>query len=295
KEIAEKLKIPFTLIDCRKEYKETVLSYFRNEYRDGKTPNPCIYCNAYIKFGVLPSVAKKAGIDFEKFATGHYGRISFDEKSGLYQLKRAKDLKKDQTYFLYRLDQKILSQTLFPLASFTKEQTRKIAKEIGLKVADKPDSQDFYCGNYNGILNFKVQTGDIVDKDGKVLGKHGGFWNYTIGQRRGLGISSKEPLYVTKLLPKQNIVEVGGRDDLFSDSFIGNKVSWCSIEPPEKPIFCSVKIRQQHKEAEAEIAYNKADDTVRVKFKEPQSAITPGQSAVFYQDDIVLGGAIINL
>jgi tRNA-specific 2-thiouridylase len=293
-EIAKTIDIPFEVIDCRAEYKQVVLEYFKDEYKNGKTPNPCVRCNAYIKFGVLPNSAKKKGLVFDKFATGHYANIILNEADGLYQLHCAKDKDKDQTYFLYKLNQKILSNTLFPLASYDKSEIRKIAKEISLKVSDKPDSQDFYCGDYNDILNFPISYGDIVDKTGKKLGKHKGIWNYTIGKRRGLGISSKEPLYVIDILPKQNIIIVGSQEDLYSSKLSAHLVNWCSIKPPEKTIKALVKIRQQNKPALASIDYNRTDNTVDIVFDEPQMSITPGQSAVFYQDDMVLGGAIIS-
>ncbi|MDR3048654.1 MAG: tRNA 2-thiouridine(34) synthase MnmA [Elusimicrobiota bacterium] len=291
--IAKTLKIPFKVIDCRKEYKQIVLEYFKNEYKEGRTPNPCIMCNAYVKFGVLPDFAKKAGIDFDKFATGHYAKIVFDEKSNLYQMRKAKDKNKDQTYFLYRLNQKNLSQTLFPLGDMTKEEVRKTAQEIGLSVAQKPDSQDFYCGDYNDILQFPAKSGDIVDKSGKVLGKHKGIWNYTIGKRRGLGISSKEPLYVINILAKKNAIVAGKKEDLYSDSLIARDISWCSIPPTQEPFKASVKIRQQSIPALATISCD-AKNTAKALFDEPQMAITAGQSAVFYKDDIVLGGGIIH-
>ncbi|MDR3243661.1 MAG: tRNA 2-thiouridine(34) synthase MnmA [Elusimicrobiota bacterium] len=291
--IAQNLKIPFEIIDCKKEYKEIVLDYFKSEYKDGRTPNPCIMCNAYIKFKVLPNAAKKAGIVFDKFATGHYAKIEFDEISGLYQMRKAKDFNKDQTYFLYRLSQKTLSETLFPLGDYLKMEVRQIAADINLCAAQKPDSQDFYCGDYNDILQFPDKEGDIIDKNGKVLGKHKGVWNYTIGKRKGLGIYSKEPVYVIKILAKQNLIMVGSKDDLYSKSLNAKQVSWCSILPPKKPIKVMAKIRQQHKPASAEIII-KENNTAQVNFDEPQMSITAGQSVVFYQNDTVLGGAIID-
>jgi tRNA-specific 2-thiouridylase len=301
KKIAGFLKIPVEIIDCREEYKRVVLDNFKNEYKQGRTPNPCVWCNAYIKFGVLPEAAKRAGISFDKFATGHYAGITFNEDLKMCQLQRPKDKNKDQTYFLYRLPQKMLSQTVFPLGSYTKEEVRKIAKEINLPVAEKPDSQDFYCGDYNDILRFKTNPGDIIDKNGKVLGKHDGIWNYTIGKRKGLGLpgGSKEPLYVTNILAKQNVIMVGEKKDLYSSELIARKAAWGSIPAPQKPMKVFAKIRQQHSAAEADImplenAGGKISSDVRVIFKEPQMAVTSGQSVVFYQDDIVLGGGIID-
>ncbi|MDR1400794.1 MAG: tRNA 2-thiouridine(34) synthase MnmA [Endomicrobium sp.] len=292
--IADFIKIPLHIIDCREEYKKCVLENFRNEYKEGRTPNPCILCNAYIKFGVFPATVKKAGIVFEKFATGHYANIVFDNYHNMYQLHRGSDLNKDQSYFLYRFTQKTLSETLFPIGKYTKKHVRSIAKKIGIPVAEKPESQDFYCGNYNDILKFPVNQGDIVDKNGKILGKHNGIWNYTIGKRKGLGLTggTNNPLYVIDILSKQNSVVVGSKEDLYSSSLTAEKTSWCSIPNPKDSIEATVKIRQQHKPAKATIT-PKGTFLVKIKFSEPQISITVGQSAVFYKDNIVLGGGII--
>jgi tRNA-specific 2-thiouridylase len=292
--IATFLKIPLKVLDCRKEYKKVVLENFRNEYRQGRTPNPCVWCNACIKFGVLPNVAKKAGISFDKFATGHYANIGFDSSLNVYQLMTAVDTNKDQTYFLYRLTQKILSNVIFPLGQYSKNHVRNIAKEIGLPIAQKPDSQDFYCGDYSDILQFLPNPGDIIDKTGKILGRHAGIWNYTIGKRKGLGLSggTKYPLYVTNILAKQNAVVVGTKEDLYSSSLMASKVSWGSIPAPKEPIEVTAKIRQQHKPAKAVVAAQ-TSDLVKVEFAKPQMSITAGQSVVFYKNNIVLGGGVI--
>jgi tRNA-specific 2-thiouridylase len=292
--IADFLKIPIYILDCSQEYKRVVIENFRNEYKEGRTPNPCIWCNAYIKFGILPITARKNGIEFDKFATGHYANIVFNKSLNIYQLCKAKDAKKDQTYFLYRLNQKILSETIFPLGGLTKEEVREIAKKIHLPVAQKPDSQDFYCGNYNDILQFPKIPGNIVNKNGEILGKHAGIWNYTIGKRKGLGLSGgiKEPLYVINILSKQNVVVVGTKEDLYSLSLMARKVTWGSISLQKEPLKANVKIRQQHIPARAIIAPIGIDE-VKVEFEEPQMSITAGQSAVFYKDNVVLGGGII--
>ncbi|MDR0956830.1 MAG: tRNA 2-thiouridine(34) synthase MnmA [Endomicrobium sp.] len=292
--IADFLKIPLYILDCHKEYKKIVIENFRNEYKEGRTPNPCVWCNTYIKFGVLPQMTKKMGISFDKFATGHYANIEFNNSINLYQLKKAVDQNKDQTYFLYRLSQKILSETIFPLGKYSKEQIRTIAEKIKLPVAKKPDSQDFYCGNYNDILQLPVITGNIIDKSGKILGKHNGIWNYTIGKRRGLGLpgGTKKPLYVTNILAKQNVIVIGTKEDLYSSYTTLAKVLWCSIPAPKKPIKVKAKIRQQHKPAKAIVTPQKSDIAI-VEFEVPQMSITAGQSVVFYKDDIVLGGGII--
>jgi tRNA-specific 2-thiouridylase len=292
--IADFLKIPLHILDCREEYKKVVIENFKNEYKKGRTPNPCVWCNVYIKFGVLPSAAKKKGLIFDKFATGHYANINFNSSLNMYQLCKAADQTKDQTYFLYRLTQKILSETIFPLGKYTKDQVRDIAKEIHLPVAEKPDSQDFYCGDYNDILQFPAKQGDIVNKNGEVLGKHNGIWNYTIGKRKGLGLSggTKEPLYVINISAKQNVIVVGAKEDLYSSYLTAHKVSWGSIPVPKESIEASVKIRQQRTSVNAMII-PQGLTSVRVEFKEPLMSVTAGQSVVFYKDDIVLGGGII--
>ncbi|MDR3306639.1 MAG: tRNA 2-thiouridine(34) synthase MnmA [Endomicrobium sp.] len=294
RKIAAFLKIPAHILDCREEYKKVVIENFRNEYKKGRTPNPCVWCNAYIKFGVLPSTARKNNISFDKFATGHYANIIFNASLNMYQLRKAKDAAKDQTYFLYRLTQKILSETIFPIGQLTKEEVRNAAKKIRLPVAEKPDSQDFYCGDYNDILQFPKTPGNIVDKNGNIIGKHAGIWNYTIGKRKGLRLSggTKEPLYVINILAKQNVVVVGTKKDLYSASLTARKVIWSSIPIPKEPIEANVKIRQQHTPAKA-IITPQGIDAAKVEFTEPQTAIAAGQSAVFYKDDLVLGGGII--
>jgi tRNA-specific 2-thiouridylase len=292
--IADFLKIAVHILDCRQEYKKIVIENFRNEYKEGRTPNPCVCCNAYIKFGVLPLTAKKKGITFDKFATGHYANITYNNSINMYQLSKAKDAIKDQTYFLYRLNQKILSETIFPLGGVTKDEVRNIAKQIHLPIAEKPDSQDFYCGDYNDILQFPKIPGNIIDKKGKVLGKHDGIWKYTIGKRKGLGLSggTKEPLYVINILAKQNVVVVGTKEDLYSSFLTAREVTWGSVPIPKESIEANVKIRQQHTPAKAVITPIGLDEA-KVEFEKPQISITAGQSAVFYKDNVILGGAII--
>jgi tRNA-specific 2-thiouridylase len=295
KKIADFLKIPLYILDCREEYKKIVIENFRNEYKQGRTPNPCIRCNTYIKFGVLPATAKRHGLIFDKFATGHYANIKFENSTNMYQLCRALDETKDQSYFLYRLNQKILSEVIFPLGKLKKQDVRNLAKEVGLSVAQKPDSQDFYCGDYNDILQFPANSGDILNKDGEILGKHNGIWNYTIGKRKGLGLpgGTKEPLYVIDILAKQNAIVVGTKEDLYSKILAITKVSWSSIPAPTQTIQATVKIRQQHKPAKANIIPIN-NISAKIEFKEEQMSITSGQSAVFYKNDIVLGGGIIS-
>ncbi len=291
--IVKKLGIEFLTVDCRNEYRTTVLDNFRLEYACGRTPNPCVLCNSLIKFGVLPSAAAKQGIKFDKFATGHYARVEKDDKTGKYLLKKAVDLSRDQSYFLHRLKQEQLSHVLFPLGDKTKPEIREKARQAGLKVADKEDSMDFYCGDYNDLLNFPNKPGDIVTLDGKVVAKHNGIWNYTIGKRKGLGISGfATPMYVVKIDAKKNQVIIGPKEALYSDTLTADNVSWVAGEPPAKEFDCEIKIRNLHMPAKAHVT---VEDEKRftAKFMEPQMSITAGQSAVLYDGDIVLGGGVI--
>ncbi len=290
KRIADKIGIEFHTIDCSKDYEEIVINYFKNEYMAGRTPNPCVCCNRSIKFGVFPQLAQKAGIKFDKFATGHYARI--EEQNGRYILKRGINPKKDQSYFLYGLNQKQLSKILMPLGGYTKEEIRDIARKFELEVADKPDSQDFYNGDYNDILDAQPKEGNIVDINGKILGKHQGFWNYTIGQRKGIGVAAAAPLYVVELKKDTNEVVVAYKEDSLNKGLIATDVSFSAIETLNEPTKCKVKIRssQEPKEATIKLLEN---GKVEVMFDEVQPPIATGQSAVFYDNDIVLGGGII--
>jgi tRNA-specific 2-thiouridylase len=190
------LGIPFHLFDCSRDYEEVVLRYFREEYLAGRTPNPCVRCNALLKFGFLLDAARESGVVFEHFATGHYARVAFDGTSKRYLLKTARDARKDQSYFLYRLSQRQLSRTLFPLGGYLKSEVRRIARDENLPVHDHPDSQDFFSGDWNDLIGQPGAEGDIVDSRGAILGRHTGIWKYTIGQRRGLHLAKGRPLYV---------------------------------------------------------------------------------------------------
>ena len=290
KKIADQIGIPYHVIDCVTKYEDIVIANFKKEYLDGHTPNPCVWCNALIKFGVLPQVAKLNGVEFDKFATGHYARV--EEENGRYLLKRGIAPHKDQSYFLYRLKQEQLKNIILPLGNYTKDQIRAIAKENGLEVADKPDSQDFYGGDYNELLNVKDKIGNIVDTDGKVLGTHKGIWNYTIGQRKGLGVSSTEALYVLELRKETNEVVVGFADKTFKKSLIANNLNWIAIDSLDTPKRCQAKIRSTQQPVEVEIQ-PVSDCEVKVIFDDMQKSIAIGQSAVFYDGDTVLGGGII--
>lgn len=289
KKICEKLGIKHYVIDCSNEYEQTVLNYFKEEYMAGRTPNPCVRCNKYIKFGVFPDLAKKSGIEFDKFATGHYARI--EEKDGKFYLKKGVNPKKDQSYFLYGLSQEQLSKILMPLGNYTKDEIRDIARKYGFEVADKPDSQDFYNGDYNDILDAKPKKGNIVDTKGNILGTHEGFWNYTIGQRKGLGIAAPAPLYVKELRKDTNEVVVAYKEDSMNEGLIAYNVSF-NCEIPKTPLKCKVKIRsaQEPRSATVKVLENNKAEVV---FEELQNPIATGQSAVFYDNDTVLGGGVI--
>ena len=291
RKIAEQLDIPYHVVNCVEKYEEIVLKNFKQEYIDGRTPNPCVWCNAYIKFGALPEMAKLQGIEFDKFATGHYARI--EEKDGIYYLKRGIAQNKDQSYFLHRLKQEQLKNIILPLGGYTKEEIRKIALENGILSAEKPDSQDFYGGDYNELLNLKEKEGNIVDTKGNILGRHKGIWNYTVGQRKGIGIAAKEPLYVLKLDKDTNEVIVGFLDETFKKQLIASNVNFILPIETGNEIKAGVKIRSTQQPQSATIVKNE-DNTVSVTFDEYQKSIALGQSAVFYDNDNVIGGGIID-
>lgn len=291
--ICKEIGIPFYVFDCIEEYEKIVLENFKEEYLSGRTPNPCIRCNSLIKFNALPFMAKKAGIQFDKFATGHYARVNYNLDNNRYYLKRALDIKKDQSYFLYRLSQEQLSQIIFPLGGYLKEEVRQIAKKSGLHVFDKEDSQDFYSGDYNELLCVKNKQGNIIDSEGNIMGTHEGIWNYTIGQRKGIGIAYSEPLYVIALDKDKNEVIVGTEKDAYSKSLIATNFNWVAITELNSEMRITAKIRSSQTPKEVFIKNHNEKD-IYVEFIEPQKSVTPGQSIVFYQEDIVLGGGIID-
>ncbi len=299
KRVCDKLGIPHYTINCQEEFRNKVVDKFIKEYEKAKTPNPCIECNKYLKFGVFYQKAKELGCDF--IATGHYARIEFSEKYQQYVLKKSKEEKKDQTYFLYTVPKEELEHIIFPLQNYTtKEDTRKIAEEHGLSVAHKKDSQEicFVANNdYQAFLkkygNYQSKKGNILLKNGEILGQHQGFINYTIGQRKGLGISYKEPLYVTALNKEKNEVTVGTEKELYQKTLYANEINWLVNKSSEEPLKCKAKIRYRAKEAEAAVFYQQKDK-VKVVFDAEQRAITSGQSVVFYDDyGTVLGGGKI--
>ncbi len=290
--VCKTLGIPFFSIDLSREYKKHVIDYFRSEYLAGRTPNPCVRCNRQLKFGFLLEKAKASGIDFHRFATGHYAKL--EKIKNRYLLKKAVDQSKDQTYFLYGLSQKQLSSTLFPNGAFEKHEIRKKARDCGLEAADYPESQDFLAGGDYSVLFNKgeIKPGDIVDENSNILGKHKGIVHYTVGQRRGLGIASDRPLYVVKIDPVNNKIIAGDKENLFSKSLIATDLNLSIVEKIDQPYQINAKIRLNSQETGATVfpyEHNKA----KVVFDKPQMAVTPGQSVVFYSEDTVFGGGII--
>ena len=290
--VAQILGIPFYIFNLKQEYKTFVLDYFYQEYLSGRTPNPCIMCNQRVKFGALVEKIYASGIKFDYFATGHYTRVEYDKVQYRYLLKKARDSRKDQTYFLYPLSQEQLRHSLFPLGNYNKEEVRIIAQDLGFGLNNKPESQNFIAGGYSSFFKSLTQPGSILNKQGEILGKHRGIPFYTIGQRKGLKISSKERLYVTDIDQKKNTIMIGRKDELFAEELIANNLNWIYMKELKKPIKVKAKIRYLHREAEVEvIPLDK--EKIHVKFREPQMAITPGQSVVFYDGDIVVGGGVI--
>lgn len=291
KAVCQTLGIEHKVIDCREQYKRIVLENFKSEYKSGRTPNPCVICNANIKFRVLPEAAAAQGVEFDKFATGHYAKVVFDDKEQRYHIGRGLDYKKDQSYFLYRLNQEQLSKIMLPLGDKAKSEIRELARQAGLSVSDKPDSQDFYSGEINDILQFAPQEGNFVNAQGKVLGKHQGYWNFTIGQRRGLGISAERPLYVIGIDKDNNEVKLGFAEECLQTKLVAKNWNWQSLKPQE--IFsCEARIRSSQVLNDVEVT-PLADDEYEVTFHAPQSAITPGQSVVLYNNDLIIGGGFI--
>ena len=289
--VAYKLGIRHYVLNMQKALQAEVIEDFCKEYLSGRTPNPCVRCNQYLKFGILLRKANALGAQY--LATGHYARIA-----GFNRLKKAKDKKKDQSYFLYRLNQEQLKRSLFPLGNYTKSQVRHLAKEFALPVADKLASQEICFlpdDDYRTFLSSRLSSrslkpGPIIDKQGNILGRHKGIAFYTIGQRQGLNIAMGYPIYIAKIDSRHNRIVVGPKEEILASEFIIKNVHF-TLGPIKKKIVANVKIRYNHKEAPAEILPGVRK--TKVKFKKPQFAITPGQSAVFYKKDQVLGGGVI--
>jgi tRNA-specific 2-thiouridylase len=301
--VAEQIGIPYYVVNFEEQFEEHVVKPFVQEYLAGRTPVPCTLCNNYIKFDRFLEMADAVGAEY--VATGHYARIRRDETSGRYQLLRAVDDSKDQTYFLFGLTQAQLARTMFPLGEMNKAQVRELAASMDLAVAAKGDSQEICFvpnGDYAAFMNAYLKDtgvapadteGEIVTADGRTLGRHAGVHHFTVGQRKGLGIAAAEPLYVIATDPASQRVIVGGNDDLLRPSFYAANVNWISIAGVDAPVRAQVKIRNRH--AGAAAALHATDDPTRVEvvFDEPQRAVTPGQGAVFYDGAVVLGGGWI--
>jgi tRNA-specific 2-thiouridylase len=295
--VAQQLGISFYVLNLQEQFEEEVISYFCREYLEARTPNPCILCNEKVKFGALLGKARELEATF--ISTGHYARVEYDQSRRRYLLKRGKDVKKDQSYVLFSLSQEQLSHALFPLGYSRKEEVRKKAMDLDLRVHDKRESQEicFIPGvDYRPFLrrraSRKIEAGDIVDTQGRILGRHIGLPFYTIGQRRGLGLSAGKPLYVVALDRERNLILVGQKHEVFGSGLIANRVNWIAIDELRQPIRVKAKIRYTHTEADA-VVEPSGDGKVKVEFLEPQEAITPGQAVVFYDEDMVMGGGWI--
>ncbi len=295
--VADRLGIPYYVMNLKDYFQDRVVNYFIKEYTKGKTPNPCIACNRYVKFGELLRRAHNLGAFY--IATGHYAKIAYEQDKGRFLLKKSAAIEKDQTYALYNMTQYQLKHTLMPLGDYTKDGTRVMAKRLGLPVADKSDSQEICFVRDNDYGSFiieqtsrEAQRGNFVDTKGNILGKHKGIVHYTIGQRRGLGLAMGKPVYVVEIDVKNNTVIVGEEDELFDKEFVVEDVNYISIVELVKPLRVKVKIRYSAKPAEGEIIPMQSG-RVKVRLDVPQRAITPGQSAVFYSGDTVVGGGVI--
>ena len=298
KNVCNSIGIPHFTDDCKEMFKKHVIQDFVDCYSNCKTPNPCIECNKYMKFGYMWEKAKELGCEY--IATGHYAKTEYSEEYGRWVLKKSNAGKKDQSYVLWNIPKELIEHVVFPLANFeSKDQIREIARENNLKVANKPDSEDICFvpdGNYKKFLennsDLKPKKGNIVNSKGEILGKHTGLYNYTIGQRKGLGISYRVPLFVIGFNPLKNEVIVGEESELYQKQINVTDVNLLLIDEIKEPIEVEVKTRYSSKVAKATIKQN-GENQVKVIFDEPQRAITPGQSAVFYVGDIVLGGGKI--
>lgn len=297
KKVANMIGIPHYVLNLKELFNDTVIKDFCSEYINGRTPNPCIRCNKYLKFEALLQKAQELGLDY--IATGHYARIQYDKGKKQFFLKKAIDTKKDQSYALYIMGQEQLKRTLFPLGNITKEKVKKIAIEMNLPVANKPESQEICFipdNNYPIFVREYTKTtfppGNIINKEGKILGQHKGIINYTIGQRKGLGIGAPNPLYVTAINIEDNTITVGEKDDTLASNLIAKDIIFVSGIPPEKPVKIHVKIRYNDTETKALLSPLK-NGKVSIQFDKPKSAITPGQAVVFYKKDIVMGGGTI--
>ena len=303
--VANRVGIPYYVVNFEDQFEQHVVKPFVEEYLAGRTPIPCTLCNNFIKFDQFLEMADAVGAT--KIATGHYAQIRHDEASGRWQMLRSKDVVKDQTYFLFGLTQEQLARTMFPLGGMTKPEVRALAEDLGLPVAEKPDSQEICFvpnGDYAAFIQayFKEQgrdagatRGEIVSSEGEVLGRHDGVHHFTVGQRKGIQVPHRkpEPLYVIETDPQTRRVKVGSNADLMRGDFGVKDVNWISIAAPRQPVRASVRIRNRHQPSAAMLTPGVDPTRVRVHFDEPQRAVTPGQGAVFYDGELVLGGGWI--
>jgi tRNA-specific 2-thiouridylase len=300
--VARAIGIPYYVVNHEERFERDVVRPFVAEYLSGRTPIPCSLCNNHLKFDQLLIVARQIGAD--QIATGHYALVEFDEVRGRWLLKRPTDRAKDQTYFLFGLTQEQLSRTLFPLGTMTKPEVRELARKLGLALAEKPDSQEICFvpgGDYKRFLDAYLAeqgeslpdtSGELVSASGEVIGEHKGIHNFTVGQRKGLGVATGSPLYVIQINGERGQVVVGSEDALYSKTMQVRRTNLISVEELGEPMRVTVKIRHRHEAAPALIERSSADE-IRVTFDEPQRAVTPGQAAVFYDGDLVVGGGWI--
>lgn len=293
KSLCERLSIPHRVVDLRDEFCREIIDSFASDYENGRTPNPCTLCNNRIKFGRLLDYIGDSYI-----STGHYVKVEKSSTTDRFLIKKANYVEKDQSYFLYSLNQEVLSRVITPLGYYTKPEVREIASENGFESADSKESQDicFINGSYSDFLeNYTgkiYEPGNFIDIDGNILGQHRGIVHYTVGQRKGLGLSLKRPMYVHHIDANANTVVLSDNDDLFSKELVASSFNWVAIECPSESFSAKARIRYRHKEAGCTV-HPLSDDRVRIVFDEPQRAVTPGQAAVVYYDDILIGGGTI--
>jgi len=295
--VCARLGIPHFVLDFRKKFEAEVVNYFVQEYLDGRTPNPCILCNARVKWGALLHRARELGADY--LATGHYARVGYDAPRGRYVLRQGTDPSKDQSYALWALSQEQLAHTLLPLGEMRKSDVRKLAAEWGLKTAHKVESQElcFIADNdYRRFLRERtdgtLRPGEIVTTDGRVVGTHQGYPAYTVGQRKGLGVAMGKPVYVIRIEPQTNRIVIGERDELLSQGLLARQLNWIAIDELREPMQVTARIRYNDEGVPATVN-PMAEGAVWVHFRSPRPAVTPGQSVVFYDGEVVVGGAVI--